>query len=533
MLSVSQNAREDQSDEIANLRRELDRLRQVEHRFEDFANSARDFAFITLDLEGCVVGWNKGAEQLLGYSESEIQGQPFGLFYTPEDIASGQPELLLAKARAAGRSEGERWHRRKDGSRFWASGVITLLRNGKGEVHGYAKVMRDYSEQRRRLDELRASEERFRLLVESVRDCALFSVDVCGNVSDWNPGAERIFGYSAENVLGHSAPELFTSDEYGKNLMLGELRTAAEQDGAAAECWMVRKDQSRFYARWITNAIRDQSGQLIGFTKVLRDETQRKRLEEERDDTARQDREMLEGRVRLSNLALHRTKEDLQNLAGQLLNAQDEERRRIARDLHDHLAQRLALVDIKLSQLRASLPNNQDGLESELEVVHGHIVNLSVEVRDLSHRLHPSTLEHIGILPALYALIAEHKSIRKSGIHLDTADFFEEGLPSDLRGVLYRICEQALSNIQRHAGDVPVTITLFRSPEDVHLHIHDEGPGFSLEVISKRQTLGLVSMEERARLIGGTLELTSFPGQGTTVRVVLPLQTQAKTLAAP
>ncbi len=108
---------------------------------------------------------------------------------------------------------------------------------------------------------------------------------------------------------------------------------------------------------------------------------------------------------------------------------------------------------------------------------------------------------------------------------MDSAEFFEEGLQPELRSVLYRISEEALRNIQRHAGDVGVTLTLYRSPEEVHLEVQDEGPGFSRATIEQRKTLGLISMEERARLVGGTLELTSLPGEGTTVKVAIPLKT--------
>lgn len=533
MSSSGRNPGIEQEGEIAALRSELARLREIEQRFENFADSARDFGFITLDLDNRVIGWNKGAEQLLGYSEAEILGRSGCVFFTPEDVARGECDLELATARTRGRAEDDRWHLRKDGSRFWASGVMTLLRGEGGQMRGYAKVMRDHTAQRKNMEALRASEERFRVLVESVRDCALFTVDLLGNISEWNPGAERIFGYRAEQVLGRSAPELFTDDENCKGMMRDEFEAALVQDGTSAECWLVRHDRSRFYGRWITNTIRDQAGRPIGFIKVLRDETERRRAEEERERELQEHRELLEGRVRLSNMALHRTKEELQDLAGQLLNSQDEERRRIARDLHDHLAQRLAIVEMKLAHLRDEFPGSREAVLGELEGIQGHITKLSSDVRDLSHRLHPSTLEHIGILPALTALVQEYQTLRKTPIQLDTADFFEEGLKPGVRSVLYRISEEALRNVQRHAGDVGVTLTLYRNPEEVHLEIRDCGPGFSSEIIEQGKTLGLISMEERARLVGGTLELTSRPGGGTTIKVAVPLRaSHAEALSA-
>ncbi|MBV8818609.1 MAG: PAS domain S-box protein [Acidobacteriaceae bacterium] len=514
------------TDEPLHLRREFERLRELEQRFEDFANSARDFAFITLDLNNLIVGWNKGAEQLLGYSEAEVLGKSGALFFTPEDNANGAAERELETARARGRAEDERWHLRKDGSRFWGSGVMTLLRGPSGEVHGYAKVMRDHTEQRKYIEALRASEERFRLMVENVRDCALFPVDLDGNVSDWNPGAERIFGYSAPEVLGRSAIEVFAADENGKEILRADLERAARQGGAWADAWMVRKDGSRFYARWITNAMLDEAGQLVGYTKVLRDETERKLVEEERERQHLRDRELLEGHVRFTNFALDRTKEELHDLTGELLNAQDSERRRIARDLHDHLSQRLALLEMKMEQLRHGLPGNTGEVQSELERIQQQISEFGDEVRDLSHRLHPSILEHIGIVPALKRLVEEFSSHRASGIDLDTADFFEEGLAPEVRSALYRITEEALRNVERHAGDVPVEIALYRSPEGVHLEVRDRGPGFSQEAMKGKRTLGLISMSERARLVGGKLELKSTPGRGAVLEVAIPVAVQ-------
>ena len=383
--------------------------------------------------------------------------------------------------------------------------------------------MRDHTERRKRVEALRASEERLRLLVENVRDCALFPVDVEGKISDWNPGAERIFGYSASEVLGRSAYEVFPADEDTKNILRTDLEKAAQEGGASADAWMVRRDGSRFFARWVTNAIRDETGQLIGYTKVLRDETERKRREDEREEQLRRDRELLEGQVRFTTSALDRTKEELEDLAGQLLNAQDTERRTIARDLHDHLSQRLALVDIKISQLRAGLPGNLKDLQFELERVQGDLSDLAGEVRDLSHRLHPSTLEHIGFVPALNSLVEEFYATRRNPIQIDAADFFEEGLAPEVCSTLYRISEEALRNVHRHAGDVPVTITLYRSPEAVHLEVQDEGPGFSQDAIKHRRTLGLISMAERARLVGGTLSITSVPGEVAKLELAVPV----------
>ena len=508
--------------EIGHLRRELERLSEIEQRFEDFANSTRDFAFITLDLNGAITGWNKGAEQLLGYSAAEIIGQSGGLFFTPEDRATGEPEQEMEAARVTGRAEDDRWHCRKDGTRFWGSGVMTLLRDQGGAVRGYAKVMRDQTDLRKRIQALHASEERFRLLVENVRDCALFSVDTEGRITDWNPGGERIFGYTGDEAVGLSAINLVV-DEQSKKELEDDFARAATQDGAGAECWMVRKDGSRFYARWVTNAIRDEDGVLLGYMKVLRDETERKREDDRREKQAKRERELLEGQVHFTNMVLHRTNEELQDLAGQLLNAQDQERREIARDLHDHMAQRIGLMDMKLAGLQQAPDVDAATLHSDVAQVREQVSELLADMRDLSYRLHPSTLEHLGLLPALRSLLEDVNALRSQPVLLGSDNFFEDALAPELKSVLYRISEEALRNVVRHAGDVPVTITLSRNSGSVHLRVQDGGPGFSRDAVEGRRTLGFISMEERARSIGGRLEVNSAPGEGTVVEVVVPV----------
>jgi two-component system, chemotaxis family, CheB/CheR fusion protein len=156
----------------------------------------------------------------------------------------------------------------------------------------------------------------------------------------------------------------------------------------------------------------------------------------------------------------------------------------------------------------------------ELGKIQAQIADLSDEVRDLSHRLHPSTLEHIGLIPALRSLVEEFHFNRRNPIRIDTADFFEEGLQPNVRSALYRISEEALRNAQRHAGDVPVTITLYRSPDAVHLQVQDEGPGFSRDAL---KGIGLISMAGRARLVGGLLGFTSVPGKGAKLELAVPL----------
>ena len=250
-----------------------------EEPFRHLVESITDYGIFLLDPEGNIASWNRGAQALKGYAPHEVIGKHFSIFYEAADIARNWPARELEAARAVGRFEDEGWRRRKDGSRFWANIVITALRDEAGNLRGYAKVTRDLSERRKQEEALRRSEERFRLLLEGVRDYAIMMLDHEGRVTSWNSGAERILGYSVEEVLGQSFQRFFLPEDVaagrpGEELRKAILNTRFEQHG-----WRVRKGGSRFWAEVIVTPLYDAEGQLRGFAKVTRDLSERKRIE--------------------------------------------------------------------------------------------------------------------------------------------------------------------------------------------------------------------------------------------------------------
>jgi len=255
--------------------------------FARLVGAITDYAIFALDATGRVRTWNEGARRIKGYSADEIIGKHFSIFYPPERVASGFPEFELRTAAAAGRFEDEGWRVRKDGSRFWANVVITALRDADGELIGFAKVTRDLTDRRAAEEALRRSEERFRLIVQSVRDYAIFMLDPTGHIATWNIGAERIKGYDAIEIIGKHFSIFYPPEDQAWDKPGWELQEATRDGRFEDDGWRVRKDGSRFWANVVITALRDDDGTLVGFAKVTRDLTERRAAEQRSVDDAR------------------------------------------------------------------------------------------------------------------------------------------------------------------------------------------------------------------------------------------------------
>ena len=221
----------------------------------------------------------RGRRRCKGYRADEIIGQHFSVFYTSEAKQRRWPEHELRVAKDTGAFEDEGWRVRKDGSLFWANVVITAMRNSEGELVGFAKVTRDLTQRRAHEEELRRSEERFRLLVEGVRDYAIFMLDANGKVATWNVGAERIKGYTASEIIGQHFSVFYPQDARESGWPEHELQVAAEKGSFVDTGWRVRKDGTTFWANVTITALRDDTGRLLGYAKLTRDMTETKRIE--------------------------------------------------------------------------------------------------------------------------------------------------------------------------------------------------------------------------------------------------------------
>lgn len=249
-------------------------------RFRLMVEAVQDYGIFMLDAQGHVMSWNTGAQRIKGYSADEVIGQHFSMFYPEAARESRWPDHELQQAAAYGKYEEEGWRVRKDGSMFWASVVITPLRDASGALTGFGKVTRDLTERREHEEALRQSEERFRLLVEGVRDYAIYMLDPKGVIQSWNSGAQLIKGYAAHEVIGKHYSLFFRQEDAESGLPARELKDALRRGRTEEEGWRVRKDGSTFWANIVVTPIHSPDGTLMGFTKVTRDMSERSKLRE-------------------------------------------------------------------------------------------------------------------------------------------------------------------------------------------------------------------------------------------------------------
>ncbi len=252
-----------------------------ERKYRLLVDSVTDYAIYTLDTDGSVRSWNRGAERCAGYEAGDILGAGFETLFVPDDVAAGLPATMLAQAIEQGRHQSECWQLRKDGTRFWGHVTIDPTYANDGALAGYAVLTRDLTERKQAEENLRRSEEQFRILVQGVTDYAIYLLDPEGQVSSWNLGAQRIKGYAPREIIGKHFSTFYTDEDRAQGLPGKGLSTAARLGRFENEGWRVRKDGSRFWAHIVIDRILDDHGRHIGFAKITRDITAKREAEQE------------------------------------------------------------------------------------------------------------------------------------------------------------------------------------------------------------------------------------------------------------
>ena len=365
---------------------------------------------------------------------------------------------------------------------------------------------------------LRQSDEIFRLLVESVRDYAIFLLDPDGRVATWNQGAERIKGYRTHEIVGQHFSVFYPSEARESRWPERELEIAAREGRFVDEGLRIRKDGTTFWAYVVITALRDETGDLRGFSKVTRDLTERRALEERTRQLNKELRarvtELLESQRQVELRTL-----ELQKLSGELLHVQDEERRRMARTLHDELGQELVALKLELDTLRASGNGQSRGVLQATELA----ASALQKVRNMSYLLHPPLLDESGLLPALHWYFEGLQSRGQLRITFEYKPAVFPRLLRDIETAIFRIVQESLTNIYRHADSEDARIELIQEHESVTIRIRDFGKGipennFGLAVAPG---VGISGMRERVKQLNGDIKIHRAE-PGTLVQATIP-----------
>ncbi|HXZ78303.1 MAG TPA: PAS domain S-box protein [Terriglobales bacterium] len=402
----------------------------------------------------------------------------------------------------------------------------------RGELQARERAEQAALEAYSREAALRQQEERFRLFIQSVKDYAIFTLDREGRVSSWNEGAERLKGYPAAGIIGKHFSIFHPEEDLQSQKPQRELEIASREGRAEDEGWRVRKDGSRFWANVVITAIRDANGEVIGFSKVTRDFTERmhaqEALQRANDDLAT---EVKERKLAQSKLAI--SENSLRRLSHHLLLSQDEERKRIGRELHDSLGQYLAMLKMNLDSLEGVLASDPgSGVHQQI----AHCIRLAEEsireVRTISYLLYPPMLEELGLKSAIPWYLEGFSKRSKIQVTFEADPDFVR-LPREVELALFRILQESLSNVHRHSGSSTASVRLSMAQGMAVLEILDKGRGIPAGLLQGSDEtnlgLGLRGMKERMQQLGGNLEIISTE-EGTTVVAAAPAKEPVSSL---
>jgi PAS domain S-box-containing protein len=369
-------------------------------------------------------------------------------------------------------------------------------------------------------------EYRFRLLVEAVRDYAIFMLDPEGRILTWSVGAERIKGYKAEEVIGKHFSIFYLAHDVNSGKTEKELEIARRDGRFEEEGWRVRKDGSRFWANVVITALRDEGGRLYGFGKVTRDLTDRKLAEDALRRSAQQLQEEIKYRIEAERSA-RQAEASVRDISQRLLRLQDEERRRLGRELHDSVGQ--LLVGTKLALRALATEEGRRSWDQRVAECESILEQAIREVRTTSFLLYPPMLEELGLRTAVESYLEGFR--QRSGIQIDFQAAQEFGrLAGEIELALFRVLQESLTNIHRHSGSPTAQIRLSVEEQMVVLEVQDQGKGAPTEALKfssdflRARGVGLRGMNERLTQVGGKLEVFSKE-PGTLVRATVPLRT--------
>jgi len=531
-LTAQRNTEENLKHYVEQLAEKNEELVKSEERYHQMIDEVEDYAIILLDNDGNILHWNKGAERIKGYKPIEAIGQNFSIFYTKEDVQAGLPSQLLNEARKEGRVLHEGWRVKKNREKFWGTVVITALHNQLGEVIGFSKVTKDLTRSKIADDELKKfarslelksedlqiSEERHHRMIEEVQDYAIILLDKTGTVLNWNRGAEKIKGYTANEIIGKSFTIFYPQEDRKNNVPQKILQEAVQNNRASHEGWRIRKDGTKFWGSTVITALHNNENELIGFSKVTRDLTERKMAEE----TLKEYTERLEHNnqelEQFAYVASHDLKEPLRKIItfGNMLESSardtlDEKSKDYISRMQNSATRMMNLIEDLLVFSRVSRPTEGFELVDLNAVVSRVLSDLEVTIHSKNARV------EVGKLPLIQG--------RKSQL----GQLFQNLISN---AVKFNDKEQPVISINAS------TVELSDRPGKLaRIEITDNGIGFE-DIYSTRifeifqrlhgkteypgTGIGLSICKKIVEAHGGTISATGQVGKGATFTILFP-----------
>ncbi|MBP0590487.1 PAS domain S-box protein [Paraburkholderia sp. LEh10] len=498
--------------------------RDVEHWATLWAASVTEFAVFALTSDGFISTWNPGAAAIYGYTSDAIIGKHASILLPDDPHEREAFESEFHRAHEKGSSVAEGWRKRKDGSVFWASIVTTALMDANGTLLGFAKLVRDESEKQKAHEAVIESERRFRLLVDGVSDHAIFMLSPDGLVTNWNNGARRIKGYTAQEIIGSHFSRFYTPEDAAAGLPQRALEIAARDGRFESEGWRVRRDGTRFVAHVVVDAIRDNSGTLLGFAKITQDVTEKREADKllERTRAELFQAQKMEAIGKLTGGVAHDFNNVLQVLSGNLELLQS----RCGRDqwTMERLGNAIEAVE------RGATLASQLLAFGRRQALRPEAVNLGVMVRatdDLLRRALGETIEvETVVAGGLWNAFVDVHQLEN--VLLNLAINARDAMPEGGKLTLELANAMLDDSYVRSLSDVP-------AGQYVMLAVTDSGTGMSTDVLEKAfdpffttkpegqgTGLGLSMAYGFVKQSGGHIRIYSELGHGTTVRIYLP-----------
>jgi len=460
-----------------------------------------DDAIATGTLDGIIVSWNTGAQKIYGYTEAEAVGKPISMLVPPE--LPDEENKILETLRAGSRIEHfETVRVTKTGKRINVSLTISPIKDSSGRTVGCSGIARDITERKLAEEALRASEERLRLAQQAAR-IGTFDWNIRTGVNTWTPELEAMYGLPPGGFGGTQTAfeNLVHPDDRAGVIKWVDAAMKSGQP-TKGEWRVVWADGSVHWiaGRWqVFMAASGEPSKMIG---VNIDVTERKRAEEA-----------------------------LLGMSRKLIEAHEQERTRIGRDLHDDVVQRLALLSIELDGVQQDIPDAASELRTRIEALRDQTTRITNDVQLLSHELHFSKLDYLGVVGAAKNFCKEFSEQHKVEIDFQSHDL-PTALPTDLSLSLFRVLQEAVRNATKHSGVKRFEVRLWGSTGEINLTVSDLGAGFDQEAAMKSTGLGLTSMQERLRLVHGELSIKSQPKGGTTIHARVPFEPRSDSARA-